>query len=375
MNSMENQPKEMFEFVHKDDMIHDANFETQPVGYFKDAMIRLKRNKASVLSFSVICLIAFFSVFGPAMTPYGFNDQDGGLANMPPRIPGLEKLGIADGTRLLTNKRVTSLANASKYPEGSIIAMKNKRLINDVEIVDVLVDYYKYSGAGDRYFWMGTDYLGRDLWARLWRGSRVSLLIALVAVAVNTVMGIVYGAISGFYGGRVDNLMMRITEIVSAFPEIVVVTLFIIAFGTGMTSIILALVIRGWVPVARMVRSQFLRFKNREYVLAARTLGVKDSALIFKHILPNSMGPIITRMMIAVPSAIFAESFLAYVGLGLKAPEPSIGILLSNGQKVLLLYPYQTLFPAILISALMICFNLFSNGLRDALNPTMRGQE
>jgi len=147
------------------------------------------------------------------------------------------------------------------------------------------------------------------------------------------------------------------------------------AFGTGITSIVLALLIRGWVPVARLVRAQFLRFKDREYVLAARTLGVKDSALIFKHILPNSMGPIITRMMIAVPAAIFAESFLAYIGLGLKAPEPSIGILLSNGQKVLLQYPYQTLFPAILISVLMICFNLFSNGLRDALNPTMRGQE
>ncbi len=375
MNLPDSAPKGKFEFVNGDESIRDAKFETRPIGYFQDALIRLKRNKASVVSFCIICLITFLSIIGPFMTPYGFNDQELGFTNMPPRIPGLEAIGIAGGTRVLSNKRMTSLENTAKYPEGSIISIRNKRVINGVDMVDVVVDYYKFVGAGDRYYWLGTDYLGRDLWARLWRGSRVSLLIALIAVAVNTVIGIVYGAISGFYGGSADMVMMRITEIISAFPEIVVVTLFIMAFGTGITSIVLALLIRGWVPVARLVRAQFLRFKDREYVLAARTLGVKDSALIFKHILPNSMGPIITRMMIAVPAAIFAESFLAYIGLGLKAPEPSIGILLSNGQKVLLLYPYQTLFPAILISALMICFNLFSNGLRDALNPTMRGQE
>jgi len=375
MNLTESVPKGKFEFVNWDESIRDAKFETRPIGYFQDALIRLKRNKASITSFYLICLVVIFSIFGPAITPYGFNDQDVDFANMPPRIPGLEAIGIADGMRVLANKRVTSLENTENYPEGSIISTRNNRVINDIDMVDVVVDYYKLVDAGDKYFWLGTDYLGRDLWARLWRGSRVSLLIALIAVAVNTVIGIVYGGISGYYGGSTDMVMMRITEIISAFPEIVVVTLFIIAFGTGITSIILALLIRGWVPVARLVRAQFLRFKDREYVLAARTLGVKDSALIFKHILPNSMGPIITRMMIAVPSAIFAESFLAYIGLGLKAPEPSIGILLSNGQKVLLQYPYQTLFPAILISVLMICFNLFSNGLRDALNPTMRGQE
>lgn len=375
MNLTESSPNGKFEFVNGDESIRDSAFETRPIGYFQDALIRLRRNKASIASFFIICLIVFFSIVGPSMTPYGFNDQNVEFANMPPRIPGLESLGIADGTRVLANKRESGLENTAKYPEGSIVSIRNKRVVSGVDMVDVVVDYYKFVGADDTYFWLGTDYLGRDLWARLWRGARVSLLIALVAVVANTVIGIVYGAISGYYGGSADMVMMRITEIISAFPEIVVVTLFIIAFGTGITSIVLALLIRGWVPVARLVRAQFLRFKDREYVLAAKTLGVRDSALIFKHILPNSMGPIITRMMIAVPSAIFAEAFLAYIGLGLRAPEPSIGILLSNGQKVLLLYPYQTLFPALLISALMICFNLFSNGLRDALNPTMRGQE
>jgi len=141
-----------------------------------------------------------------------------------------------------------------------------------------------------------------------------------------------------------------------------------------MVSIVLALTVTGWIGTSRLVRAQFYRFKGREYVLAARTLGVKDRALIFRHILPNAIGPIITRAMISIPGAIFSESFLAYIGLGIKPPNPSIGILLSDGQKVLLQYPYQTVFPAVLISLLMVSFNLFANGLRDALDPTQRGE-
>ena len=144
-------------------------------------------------------------------------------------------------------------------------------------------------------------------------------------------------------------------------------------YGTGIFSIIMALVVKDWVGTARLVRAQFFRYRNREYVLAARSLGVKDNKLIFRHILPNAIGPIITSSMISIPSAIFSESFLAFIGLGLKAPEPSIGILLADGQKVLLHYPTQILFPALVISVLMISFNLFANGLRDAFDSTLRG--
>ena len=207
----------------------------------------------------------------------------------------------------------------------------------------------------------------------MWRGARVSLIIAVVSVCCNVFIGVVYGSISGYYGGKVDMVMMRITEIINAFPRIVVVTLFIMVFGTGMFSIIMSLVIKDWVSTARMVRSQFYRFKGREYVLAARTLGVRDMALIFRHILPNSIGPIITRAMIAIPGAIFTESFLAYIGLGIRAPESSIGVLLSQGQKVMQQYPNQVFFPAVVISLLMIAFNMLSNGLRDAFDPTQRG--
>ena len=191
----------------------------------------------------------------------------------------------------------------------------------------------------------------------------------------DVVIGIIYGAVAGYYGGKVDMVMMRFCEILNAFPRVMVCTLFIMVFGSGMLSMILALVVRGWIPTARLVRAQFLRFRGREYVMAAQTMGVPDYGLIFRHILPNSIGPIITRTMIAVPSAIFTESFLAFIGLGLAPPEPSIGTLLSAGQKVLLQYPHLTIFPALAISVLMIAFNMFGNGLRDALDPTQRGNE
>ena len=156
-------------------------------------------------------------------------------------MPVLESMGMLDGTRWLTNRRVDSLEDTSRYPEGCILKVINHRTVQGVELCDIKVDYYKYSGVEDgTYFWMGTDYLGRDLWVRMWRGARVSLLIAFISVICNVCIGIVYGSIAGYYGGKVDMIMMRITEIIGAFPEIVVVTLFILFFGTGMLSIILA---------------------------------------------------------------------------------------------------------------------------------------
>ena len=371
-------PKEQFQMVQMNEHIHDSKFETKPIGYFKDVMLRFSKNKASVVAGIVILIIAFFAAFGPEMNEYGYAQQHTELVNLPPKIPALAKMGISlfDGGKILENRRYDNLSDTTKYPEGSIIEVLNPRLVNGVQIVDVKVDYYKYSNMDDdQCFWFGSDYLGRDIWTRLWRGARVSLMIAVIAVMCNVFIGVIYGSIAGYYGGRIDDVMMRFTDIINAFPRVVVVTMFIMVAGTGMFSIIMALVIKDWVQTARMVRSQFYRFKGREYVLAARTLGVKDVVLIFRHILPNSIGPIITSSMIAIPTAIFAESFLAYIGLGLQAPEPSIGVLLSQGQKVLLNCPTQVLFPAIVISLLMISFNLFGNGLRDAFDPTLRGAE
>lgn len=365
----------MFEMVQYEKDLKDDTFEMEPISYFKDAWIRLRKNKASIVSMYIILLISFLSIFGPSLNKYGFNDQNVNKINFPPRVEAFAQIGFWDGGRLLENRAVANLDDIERYPLGSVLEVKNVRTFKGVEMADVEVDFYKYNNIESEDHWFGTDYLGRDLWTRMWRGSRVSLMIALLSVTTNIIIGVIYGAVAGYYGGKVDMVLMRFAEIIDAFPQIVIITLFIMYFGTGLFSIIMALVIKGWVPTARMIRSQFLRFKNREYVLAARTLGVPDMSLIFRHILPNSIGPIITRAMIAIPGAIFSESFLAFIGLGLQAPEPSIGVLLSEGQKNLLHFPYQVFFPAILISVLMISFNLFSNGLRDAFDPTMRGQD
>ena len=309
--------KEDFKLHERDDAIHDAKFETKSVGFFKDAMLRFGKNTASIIAFIIICIIAFFSILGPMMNEYGYNDQDLNRANLPARIPGCEKINLLNGSTVLKNRRKDNLTDTEKYPEGCILEITNESVVNGVKMCD--------------------------------------------------------GSIAGYYGGMVDMVMMRIAEIIQAFPNIVVMTLFIMYFGNGLFAIIMALVVRDWVGTATLIRAQFYRFKDSEYVLAARTLGTKDRTLIFRHILPNAIGPIVTRTMIAIPSAIFAESFLAYIGLGIRAPEASLGVLLSHAQTVLLQYPYQTVFPAALISVLMISFNLFGNGLRDAFDPTQRG--
>ncbi len=370
-----NLPDSAFENLHQED-IKDEKFQTKPIGFFKDAMIRLAHSKVAIISVTCIVVIILAALIVPNITGYSFTEQNIALKNLPPKIPVLEDIGIADGSRVLTNRKKDALTDTKRYPEGCIIEIVREFQSKGVDMVDVKVDAYVYAGAADdQYHWFGTDYLGRDLLTRLFQGTRISLLIAFCSVMTNCVIGVIYGAISGYYGGKVDMIMTHTAEVLDGMPYIVVTILFMILFGSGMLSIILALCMTGWIGTSRLIRSQFYRYKGREYVLAARTLGVPDLTLIFRHILPNCVGPLITRTMIAIPGAIFSESFLAYLGLGIKAPNPSIGILLSNGQDVLLQYPYQTLFPAILISVLMIAFNLFSNGLRDALDPTKRGEE
>ncbi len=374
-DELKNLPDEDFE-LQSPDTRQDAAFRTKPVGFYRDALNRLRQSKVSIISFWIILIIILLALIVPEVTGYSYTQQNVQAKNLPPKIPLLENLGIADGTMLLTNRRKSSLENTRRFPEGSVVEIANEYQVNGVEVVDVLVDAYAYSGLpDDEYHWFGTDYLGRDIMTRLFRGTRISLLIAFISVVTNVVIGVIYGSIAGYYGGKVDMVMTHFAEVLDGLPYIVVTILFMILFGSGMFSIILALTVTGWIGTARLTRAQFYRFKGREYVLAARTLGVPDRQLIFRHILPNTVGPLITRAMIAIPGAIFSESFLAYIGLGIKSPEPSIGTLLSVGQDVLLQYPTQTLFPAVLISVLMIAFNLFSNGLRDAMDPTRRGED
>ena len=372
-----NLPDEMFESAQLGE-IGDEEFKTKPIGFFKDSMQRLRKKKVSMVSFGFICFIILLAIFGPYFNEYTFVQQHVtplDLRNMPPRVPGLERLGILDGSRIVPNVRMTSVEDTDRFPPGSVLDIRNERYVLNVLMVDVLVNFYVYNDVEDMYFWFGTDHLGRDLFTRLFRGTRISLFIAFVAVFANLIIGVVYGAVMGYYGGTTDMIMNRIIEILDGIPNLVIIIMFVLMYGTGIMSLIVALCLTGWIGVARLTRAQFYRFKVREYVLAARTLGARDVRLIFRHILPNSMGILITRTMLAIPSAIFFESFLAYIGLGIQAPEPSLGILLADGQNVLLQFPYQVFFPAVVLSVLMVSFNLFSDGLRDALDPTKRGED
>ena len=242
-------------------------------------------------------------------------------------------------------------------------------------------NYYQYKLGYEPQFLFGTDSQGYDLMTRLAIGIRLSLLVAVFVSVINFVLGAMYGAVEGYYGGAVDMVLERISDILNGVPFIIVATLFQMHLAQkvgAIPSLLFAFVVTGWIGTAARVRTQFYRFKNQEYVMAARTLGAKDSRIIWKHIFPNSLGTIITSSALVIPSVIFSESMLSFLGIvNLSKPDTtSLGTLLSEASRTTWTeYPHLLVFPAIVISLLMICFNLFGNGLRDAFNPSLRGVE
>lgn len=223
-------------------------------------------------------------------------------------------------------------------------------------------------------FLFGTDKSGRDMFKYVFEGLRTSLLLGICTFLFCFTFGLIWGSISGYFGGAVDLTMERLTDILSGVPWIVVMTLVIIHLGSNFITFALALCLTGWIGTASLTRTQFYRFRDREYVLASRTLGASDLRLIFKHILPNALGTIITSSVLMIPSVIFSEATISYLGLGLKSMS-SLGVILSDNQSELLNRPYLLLFPSIIIALTMISFNLFGNGLRDAINPSLKGEE
>ncbi|MDQ0218574.1 ABC transporter permease [Peribacillus cavernae] len=305
-----------------------------PVTFWSEAWRRLKKNRGAFLGLITIILFSVMALIGPFLTENSYMDQDLALSNLPPKAAGLEWLGF----------------------DGS-----------DVNGID------QYAARGiNESFWFGTDEFGRDLWTRVWKATQISLFIAIIAALLDLIIGVVYGGISAFYGGRVDNVMQRIIEVLIGIPNLIVIILFILILEPGITSIILAMVITGWVGMARVVRGQILQLKGQEYILAARTLGTSNSKLIWRHLVPNVMGSIIITLMFTIPTAIFFEAFLSFIGLGLQPPLASLGVLIEDGYKSMRFFSYKLIFPAIVISVIMISFNLLGDGLRDALDPKMR---
>jgi len=229
-----------------------------------------------------------------------------------------------------------------------------------------------YNQAPSAAHWFGTDDLGRDIFVRAWYGARISLFIGISAAIIDLVIGVLWGSISGLAGGRVDNIMMRIADVLSAVPYLLVVIILLVVLKPGIFPMIIALSITGWVNMARIVRGEVLSIKNQEYVLAARTLGANTWHLIKKHLIPNALGAILVTMTLTIPSAIFTESFLSYLGLGVPQPQASWGTMASEGNKALTSAPWRLFFPAFLISITIFAFNAVGDGLRDALDPKLR---
>lgn len=218
----------------------------------------------------------------------------------------------------------------------------------------------------------GLDDLGRDIFTRLWLGGRVSLMIGMVGTLVSLIIGTLYGGISGYFGGIVDDVMMRIVEILVGIPYMIVVIVVSLVLEKGMTSLIIALCITSWTDLARIVRGQVLSLKESEYVLAAKTLGVSPIKIIIKHLLPNTLSVIIVNTTFAIPGFIFSEAFLSFIGMGVQPPNTSWGAMAALGQQQMSYYPHELIFPALAISFTMLAFNLLGDGLRDAFDPKLR---
>ncbi|ANY72159.1 MULTISPECIES: ABC transporter permease [Paenibacillus] len=220
--------------------------------------------------------------------------------------------------------------------------------------------------------WFGTDDLGRDVFVRTWMGARISLTVGLAAAAIDLMIGVIYGGIMGYFGGRVDEFMNKFAEILYSIPYLLVTILLLVVFEPSLGTIILALTITGWINMSWIVRGEIMQLKNREFVLASRSMGASAPRLLFRHLIPNAMGPIIVTLTLSVPSAIFSEAFLSFLGLGVQAPVASWGSMINDALSGWMYYPWRMLFPALFISLTMLAFNIFGDGLRDALDPKLK---
>lgn len=333
--------KDFFQRVGVKDGDQAEKIHQPSLNYLSDSWRRLKKNRGAMIALWVALFLVTISFAAPLIAPHNPNAQMPQWSNLPPKIPFIEDFGIFDG--MATNRA--------------------GKVYNPYEMANV---------PADTYFYLGTDALGRDLLSRILYGTRISLIVAFVAVLINLVIGILYGLISGWMGGRVDNFLQRILEILSGIPNLVIVVLMLLVMKPGLISIIVTIALTSWITMARVVRAQTMRIKNQEYIIAAQVLGQSMPVIMWRHILPNMLGIIIVQVMFAIPSAIFFEAFLSFIGIGIPAPQASLGTLINDGYQTFRFLPHLMWFPALMISTLMLSFNILADGLRDAFDPRVK---
>ena len=288
--------------------------------FAQDAVRRLVKNRVALLCVILLAALILVSLLAPVLSPFDYREQHYGHTNAP---------------------------------------------------MGMVCDNPDCPGYGHKHHF-GTDTLGRDIFTRCWMGGRVSLLIAFSTAFIDFILGVVYGGVSGYFGGTLDIILMRILEIINGIPYLMIIILLRMIMPGGVLSIIVAYSLVGWIPMARLVRGQIVSLKQQEFIIAAEALGAGPARLIAKHLLPNTISVVIVRVTLSIPAAIFSEAWLSYMGLGVQLPLCSWGSLAQAGIENFRLYPSQLLIPAICISLTMLAFNLFGDGLRDAFDPKLR---
>ena len=313
-NTMTSIKKDRFEWVGPNKEKSEG-ISRPSINFWQDAFIRLKKNKAALVCMGIIVFILLMAIFVPIFSPYTISEQH--------------------------------------------MTHQNKGMF--------------YVAEDGHMHLFGTDQLGRDLFVRIWSGARISLTIAFVAVFVNLIVGMIYGGVAGYVGGMTDNIMMRIVEVINGIPYLMVVILLTSIMSTrGVASLIIAYAATGWTGMARLVRGQVIQLKEQEFITAAKLMGAKPMRIILKHLLPNTLSVVIVNITLAIPSAIFTEAYLSFIGLGVSQPMASRGTLANEGVQQFRIYPHEMFVPAFFICITMLAFNLLGDGLRDAFDPRLR---
>ena len=414
----------------KDDFIQDR----QSVSYWKDAWRRLKKNVVAMVALGVIVFLFLFAFVGPLLIPYGYDEFNKGAENLYPyhytledtqrvndEIASRTQSDVVDVDEMIAQAKAEAEKKGEKFTKKDEAVIRAKAKVaakpseesSEEQSVDedsirkelgIKKHIFGYSQAelerkanGEKVFphVFGTDMYGRDILVRVMYGARVSMSVGVFAAILVLVIGALYGAISGYCGGKVDAVMQRIVELIYAVPEMLVVLLiatalkpiltdyvnssgtspmksFVNVLGPNLISMFIAFGLLYWVTMSRIIRVQVLQLKQQEYVTAARALGASGGRIIRRHLLPNCIGQIVVTTCLQIPSAIFLESFLSYLGVGVSAPLPSLGSMATDALSGMSTYTYRLIVPSVILSIMILAFNLFGDGLRDALDPKLK---
>ena len=398
------------------------------VSYWADAWRRLRKNTVAMVALGVLIFISFFAFLGPVIVPYGYEEFNRGAENLHPWHTSLEdQLKLAEAMEVKSPEEAVAAAQAEaaaqgktlssvelaqirakarsktqvKDEEGHVLsgAALEKHLRKELGIRNKLFGYSRAElerkAAGESVFphVFGTDKFGRDTMVRVMIGTRVSMIVGVAAALLVLLIGSLYGSISGYFGGKVDVVMQRIVEVIYSVPEVLVILLLsamlgeamkayassggfgadlVSKMGANLISMFMAFGMLYWVGMSRIIRGQVLQVKQQEYVTAAKALGASHARIIRRHLLPNCIGHLVVTTCLQIPSAIFLESFLSYLGVGISAPMTSLGSMAAEATQGMYTYPYRLLFPAFVLSIMILSFNLFGDGLRDALDPRLK---